>query len=345
MTQEKLYKKMELMAYGINYKTTDIIVREKYHLNNEKINIILSRAKQSGVSPFVVLSTCNRTEFYSSKDIEKDNMCFEDLVGYRIDNFNIIKGLNAIKHLFRVASGLESQVIGEDEILSQIKIAYYKSLSFGLTDKFFNILFNQVLKVARKVRRETQISSGQLSFANIVYTRIRQIFGDNVKNKKFVLIGTGEIAESILNYFSKNEINLKIISGRNYDKALNLARIYKTEVFKFDRLDSVVNDADIIIVATSAPHFLLKRENIRGQKKRIVFDLSVPRNASPDVASEKVILYNLDDLKKKSDENLYLRKKTIPKAEGIIKDEIKEFVEIWFRRKNLELVQDHHFLH
>lgn len=337
---------MNLQSYGMNYKSANVSIREKYCINDYTREQILLKFKDMSVLPFVVLSTCNRTEFYYSIETNK----VVDILGYYFNyvidsNFQKVENVHALRHLFRVACGLESQVLGENEILSQIKIAYYKSLSLGLTDKFFNILFNHVLKVARKVRKETQISSGQLSFASIVYTRIKQVLGNDMNGKRVVLIGTGEIAESTLNYFSKNMITLKIISGRNYDKALNLARIYKTEVFRFDRFDSVVNDADIIIVATSAPHFLLRKENLNNQKIRIVFDLSVPRNISPDIAGEKVILYNLDDLKKTSDQNLLLRQKAIPETEKIIEDGIKEFVEIWLNRKKSDSGQGHHFLH
>ncbi len=333
---------MVLTIYSVNFKTADIVIREKYYLCSEKIDCVLLRAKQLGILPFVVLSTCNRTEFYCSEFLK---IPLKQLVDYPTEDLMKINGIDAIRHLFRLTSGLESQIIGENEIIGQVKKAYYKTLNLGLTDKFFNLLFNYALRIGKKVRTETKISVGNVSFASIVYKKIKEILGNQISKKNFVLLGTGEIAQSVLKYFSKHNINLKIVSGRNFDKALILARMYNAEVFKFEQLEFILNNADIIIVATSAPHYLLKRENMRNNKNIIVFDLSVPRNVSPDIVNEKVILYNLDDLKKIRDENFTLRKKSIPEAEKIIEDGIREFLELWETRKKLELEQDHQSLH
>ncbi|MBI5573332.1 MAG: glutamyl-tRNA reductase [Elusimicrobia bacterium] len=330
---------MNLQIYGINYKNTDIETMEKYHLDNDAVDTILIETKNSGVSPFVIVSTCNRTEFYFS-----ENKKIQNLIRYEASkHFRKIEGFSAIRHLFRLASGLESQILGESEILSQVKDAYYRSLNFGLTDRFFNILFNRVLKVAKEVRRTTKISSGNISFASIVFNNAKRILGD-IDGKSFLLLGTGTLAETILNYFSRNKIKLKIISGKNYDKATKLAELFETEVICFDKLKSAVDSADVIITATNAPHFLLRKEDFCGRKNNcLMFDLSVPRNVSPDVKSSKIILYNLDDLKKISDKNLELREKSVSEAEKIIENEIEELAGIW--KEKSESAQDRRLWH
>lgn len=330
---------MRLQIYGINYKNTDIETREKYHLDNDTVDTILLKTRNSALSPLVIVSTCNRTEFYFSK-----NEKMGDLIRHRItEHFHKIEGFFAVRHLFRLASGLESQLLGESEILSQVKDAYYRSLNLGLTDKFFNVLFNRVLKVAKNVRRETGISSGNISFASIVFNETKRQLG-NIDGKNFLLLGTGILAGTILNYFSGNKIKLKIISGRNSGKAAKLAKLFETEVIYFDKLKSAADSADVIITATNAPHFLVGKNDFSEKKKNhLIFDLSVPRNVNPDVKSEKTILYNLDNVRKISDENLQLRKNAVSKAENIIENEMAELEKIWLTESESE--QDPHLWH
>ncbi|MFA5780314.1 MAG: glutamyl-tRNA reductase [Elusimicrobiota bacterium] len=330
---------MNLHLYGINYKNTDIETREKYHLDNDAVDTILLETKNSGVSPFVIVSTCNRTEFYFS-----ENKNAQNLIKYKTTkHFRKIEGFLAVRHLFRLASGLESQILGESEILSQVKDAYYRSLNFGLTDRFFNILFNRVLKAAKEVRKTTKVSSGNISFASIVFNNAKRLLGD-IDGKSFLLIGTGTLAETILNYFSRNKIKLKIISGKNYEKATKLAGIFETEVICFDKLKSAVDSADVIITATNAPHFVVEKNDLSENSKNcLIFDLSVPRNVNPDVKSSKIILYNLDDLKKISDKNLELREKSVIAAEKIIENEIEELAGIW--KEKSESAQDRRLWH
>lgn len=321
---------MNLQIYGINYKSADIFIREKYYLNSDKADSVLLKFRELSLSPLVIISTCNRTEFYfTGKESDKLSV-LEKNIGYAVDKyFRKTENLSAVRHLFRVAGGLESQMLGESEILSQVKNAYYKSLNIGTTDKFFNVLFNRALKVAKDIRRTTGISAGNISFAGIVFNEIKRQSGD-MDGKNFLLIGTGVLAETVLSYFSKNKIKLKIVSGKNYDKAAKLAEMFETEVICFDKLKSAIGSADVIVTATNAPHFLVGKNDFKDIKKNcFIFDLSVPRNVNPDVKSGKIILYNLDDLKKISDRNLELRKKSVIEANNIIKNEMAELAGIW----------------
>ncbi|MDO8735409.1 MAG: glutamyl-tRNA reductase [Elusimicrobiota bacterium] len=330
---------MNLQIYGINYKNTDIETREKYYLGGDNVSSVLFDFKRANILPSVIVSTCNRTEFYFSGNIKMPNLIYHKIT----EHFHKIEGFPAVRHLFRLTSGLESQILGENEILSQVKNAYYRSLNFGLTDKFFNQIFNHTLKTAKEVRRTTKISSGNISFASIVFNKTKHIL-NNIDGKNFLMLGTGTLAETILNYFSRNKIKLKIISGKNYDKATKLAELFETEVICFDKLKSAVDSADVIITATNAPHFVVKKNDLSEKRKNcLIFDLSVPRNVNPDVKSSKIILYNLDDLKKISDKNLELRKNSVSEAEKIIDGEIEKLNEIW--KRNSELEQGLHLWH
>jgi len=335
---------MNFCIYGINYKSVDIASRERYFISNDVSDGILAKFKELSVLPIVILSTCNRTEFYFSENSDNFVDVLKSSSHYMIDmKFEKKEKLAAIKHLFKVTSGLESQILGENEILSQVKNAYYKSLNLGLTNKFFNLLFNRALKVGKDVRSKTKISCGNLSFASIVFNKIKRLFG-NINNKNILLVGAGVISETILNYFSKNEIKLKIVSGKHYEKAVNLANIFNTEVIYFDKLKSAITTSDIIIVATSAPHFLINKNCIiKDGKTRIIFDLSVPRNVDPNIKDNKTILYNIDNLKEISDSNLQIRKNAVTEAEKIIEGQIEEINKIW--KRELELEQGHHHWH
>ena len=317
---------MDFYTCGINYKSVDIILREKYSLPESISDEILKKLKRMSILPIVILSTCNRTEFYFSEKSKKFVEVLKDFNYILDENFEKKGGVRAVEHLMRVASGLESQILGETEILLQVKRAYYKSLNLGLTNKIFNLIFNKTLRTAKDVRSKTKISYGNISFASIIFKKIKDLFGCAI-NKNILLLGTGSIAESVLNYFNKNEIKLKIVSGRYYEKAVQLANKLKdgVEVYHFHELPRLIMTADIIIVATSAPHFLITKENItKDERTRIIFDLAVPRNVDPDIKDENTIIYNIDDIKEISDKGFQIRKNSAVEAEKIIESQIEE---------------------
>ncbi|OGS32665.1 MAG: glutamyl-tRNA reductase [Elusimicrobia bacterium RIFOXYC2_FULL_34_12] len=307
---------MNLEIYGINYKFCDIKVREKHYIDARERYLLLDKYKYSGFIPSVIVSTCNRTEYY----FDKRNNIYENI------GFENLSGIDAIRHLFRLTSGIESQIIGEPEILSQVKQAYYNSAELGMTNGFFNKIFLNAIKLGKHVRSQTGISEGNISFASIIFNKSREFFKD-ISNKNIFILGTGEMTKKILKYFSSVRTNMQIVSGKNYDKAILLASECKVLINKFSEFKNIINTADIIITATSSPHILISEiDLIYVKRPLLIFDLSVPRNVDEGIKNGYVYLYNIDDLKKISENNLNERIKYIPVIKEIIENEINKLL-------------------
>ncbi|OGS43438.1 MAG: glutamyl-tRNA reductase [Elusimicrobia bacterium RIFOXYD2_FULL_34_15] len=308
---------MNLEIYGVNYKFCDIKTREKHCINTNEQYLLFDKLKHSGFVPSVIISTCNRTEYYFDK---KNNI-------YENNSFKNLSGIDAIRHLFRLASGIESQIIGESEILSQIKQAYYNSIKLGMTNSFFNKIFQNAIKVGKYVRNETSISDGNISFASIIFNKSKEYFKD-ISNKNIFILGTGEMAKKMLKYFSAVQANVSVVSGKNYNRAALLASEYKVLINGFNEFKDSINIADIIITATASPHILISDTDLVYIKKPLlIFDLSVPRNVEKRTNNELVHLYNVDDLRQTSEYNLSERVKYIPVVEKIIENEINKLLQ------------------
>lgn len=330
---------------GINYKKTDASVRGKFSVNAEQYAEIISLAPQYGVTQFFILSTCNRTEIYGFA--ENVNELSKLLCAHspnQLESFTDIcytkNGTKAIEHLFNVAAGLDSQILGDYEIIGQIKQAVKFSKSHSFMGAYLERLINEVLNASKEIRTNTALSGGTVSVSFAAVQFIKQQF-EIIKGKKILLLGTGKIGsntcKNIADYLPGTLVTLV---NRTADKASELAAKYNFSSGDINLLNEFVNNADVIIVATNATDAILNKENFATADKKIIIDLSVPCNVSSDVkAVSGITLVNVDELSKIKDETLKKRASEIPKVKIIIKEHINAFMEWHQMRKHVPVLK------
>jgi glutamyl-tRNA reductase len=335
----------EFYIVGINYKKTDVSVRGDFAISPEHYSSILQKASLVNVSELFVLSTCNRTEVYglvSNPDILINLLCSETVgTANTFRELAYIKcGLDAIEHLFNVAGGLDSQILGDYEIVGQIKQAAKFAKEKGFIGTFMERLVNVVLQSSKVVKSQTQLSSGtvSVSFAAVQFLR-RNVA--NPSKKKILLLGTGKIGrntcKNLVDYLNTNNITL---INRTEDKASELADELGLEVASFNELKQHLQHADIVIVATNAEQPVITKKDIAKHGKKILIDLSIPNNIDPSVNElPHITLVNVDDLSRINDETLQKRMTEVPKAKSIIAAHIEEFIEWYSMRKNVPVLK------
>jgi len=330
---------------GINYKKTDASVRGLFAVNSDHYNSILQKAPDYFLDELFVLSTCNRTEIYGVAP------CADSLVHLlcsetegSVETFKelayIKQGEEAIEHLFNVASGLDSQILGDYEIVGQIKQATKFAKQHGFVGAFLERMVNTVLQSSKAVKGQTALSGGtvSVSFAAI------QFLMDNVANvsdKKIVLLGTGKIGrntcKNLVDYLHTTNITL---INRTPDKAIELADELGLQNATFEDADKYIAEADIVIVATNAEQPVIMKADLENSNPKILIDLSIPNNIDP-LAKElaHITLVNVDDLSKINDATLQKRQAEVPKAKAIIAEHIDEFTEWYGMRKNVPVLK------
>lgn len=319
---------------GINYKKTDAVVRGNYAINPEQYAIILQHAKAKGVNELFVLSTCNRTEIYGiASDAETlvDLLCGVTLGSKSdfVERCYIRQDEEALQHIFSVGAGLDSQILGDYEIVGQMKLAVKFAKEKGMIGSFMERLFNTVLQSSKQIKNETELSGGTISVSFAAIQFIRQQLVDT-SNKKIVLLGTGKIGrntcKNLVDYLDTKNITLV---NRTAEKAHELAASMQLQSANWNELEKEINSADIIIVATNAEQPVVTTKNLQTNNKKILIDLSIPHNIDPSLAQKgKVVLANVDDLSKINDQTLQKRKDEVPKAVSIIRQHMNEFM-IW----------------
>ncbi len=323
---------MEIFLFGISHRTSPVRVREKYTLTKKKITEFLKEiSRYNLISELVVLVTCNRFEVYVvTGDLDDTIKIFIEklqVVSDDLKYFYSLENKSVVEHLFKVSCGLDSQVIGENEILGQVKDAYFLAKELGLTKKVFNKLFQKAIQVGKYARTKTEISSGNISVVSVVMKMIEKIFS-TIENKKIVVISTGKIGELLSKYLINKNVRTVFVANKNYERAIELAKKVSGKAIKFDKLSEEIKDADIIISATSSPHFVLKREDISRitKNKLIIFDLAVPRDVEPSIKNlESITLYDLDDINVIIEENYEKKLQEAHKAKLIIEEKTEEF--------------------
>lgn len=335
---------------GTSHHSTPLDVRERFALSiDQAVNLQAQIRAQKGVHECLVLNTCNRLEIYAivtgldCLSMVRSLLCetkgitellFEKYA-YRYTNFN------ALQHLLEVSSGLDSQIIGETEILGQLKQSYTLARKDACTGKVFNRLFEKSFQAAKAVRSKTNITRGQISIGNVTVNLASRIFGQ-LNQSRVLLIGSGEVGEKIAIAFKSRGVDDISVSSRTLENAQKLANSLGCATINFDSCTSHLEYFDIIICSAASPNIILNKTalrsamNQRPERPCFLIDLALPRNIDPMVESiENTYLYNLNDLSSIANENISARKNEIQKAREILK---KHAWSIWLQIRRREQI-------
>ncbi|MDO7137805.1 MULTISPECIES: glutamyl-tRNA reductase [Algibacter] len=325
-------------AIGLSYKKADADIRGHFSLSEEGKLALLNQAKENNIESLVVTSTCNRTEIYgfAQHPFQLIKLLCDNTRG-TVEEFQevayIYKNKEAISHMFRVGSGLDSQILGDFEIISQLKISAKLSRKHGLLNPFSERLINAVIQASKRIKNETEISSGatSVSFASVQY-----IFNEveDITNKNILLFGTGKIGRNTCENLVKHTKNEHItLINRTKTKAEQIAGKFNLLVKDYSNLQEEITDSDILIVATGAQRPTIDKHIIQSNKPLLILDLSIPKNVDENVLElEGVKLVHLDHLSQITDRTLEARKQHIPSAEAII-EEVKEEFNGWLETR------------
>ena len=338
----------EIVCLGLSHREAPVEIREQLALNKAQQQEAAVWFKKQTLSDcgLIILSTCNRIEFYSVLSPNQNPLSliqslFHDL---KFDCETILKclwmrqGARAVQHVFRIASGLESMVLGETEILGQLKQAYAQAQIQGLVNKTLHRLFQTAFQTGKKVRAQTDITRGSVSVGSTAVELAAQIFG-NLSQRKIVLLGAGETSEKTARALISRGVTAVIVANRTYDHAVELAAELGGKAVPFENWEEEFLDADIIISSTSAPHYVITAEKFlsflgkRKARSLFLIDLAVPRDIDPAIAQQDdVYLYNIDDLRSIADANLAERQAAIEQAEKIIEKQVNTFLN-WHQKQ------------
>jgi len=331
MNHKHISKHRSFYCIGLSYKKANAEIRGRFSLSDNAKENVLQQALSNEVEGLIVLSTCNRTEIYgfAKHPFELIKLLCDNSNG-TVEEFQhvayVYKKYDAIHHLFRVGTGLESQILGDFEIISQLKKGFILSRKYNLINCFLERLFNSVIHASKRIKNETDISSGatSVSFASVQYI-MKNV--QNISEKNILLFGTGKIGRNTCDNLLKHTNNKQItLINRTKDTAVKIAGKFNVKVKDYADLQSEIRKADILIVATGAPRPTVTKEIIFTDKDLLILDLSIPKNVSEDVKeNENVNLIHLDDLSQITDETIEHRQAQIPMAEVIIGDEEREF--------------------
>lgn len=330
---------------GINYKKSDATVRGQYAINNEQYANLISLAPQFGINEFFVLSTCNRTEIYGFTD-DAVNIC--ELLCTQtqgtLDNFinmsYVKNGKEAIQHLFEVAAGLDSQILGDYEIIGQIKQAVKFSKQNNFIGAYLERMVNGVLQSSKMIKNTTQLSGGTVSVAFAAIQYIKENCSD-IANKKILVLGTGKIGsntcKNLVDYLGTRNITL---INRTENKAIELATSLGLQSAPMSELANHISDADIIIVATNSAEPVVLASHLINNGDKLIIDLSIPYNVEAAANQlSNITLINVDELSKIKDATLQKREAEVPKAKEIIDQHIVDFLSWHAMRKNVPVLK------
>ncbi len=332
---------MEIFSTGFNYKTAPVEIREKLAITEANYQSILENLNSLvNVYEICVISTCNRVEFYGVFD-GNENLKHEILKVLSQHSgipVNILEkyvffytGREAIKHIFRVSSSLDSMVIGEPQIVCQFKESFTKAKEYKAVRHILTRLFDKALNVSKKVRTSTGISKKAVSISYAAALLAKKIFGD-LKDKSVLVVGAGEMAELAARHLSSLGVKHIFVSNRTFERAVDLADKFGGSAIRFEKILEFLPEVDIVIVSTGSSQPILKKEDIKKVVKNrrepiFIIDISVPRNVEDSVNElDGVYLYNIDDLKSIVNSNIEERKIEAQRAQLIIEDEVEKFI-------------------
>jgi glutamyl-tRNA reductase len=333
---------MKVLVAGLNHKIADVDVREKLAFTGSKLEEGLSRfSGLPEVDEAIILSTCNRVELYANvSETEKASESIKTFLSefHTINRDSLGKalyfyhGTEAVEHVFKVASSLDSMIVGEPQILGQLKAAFDLALAKKTTGILLNKLMKKAISTAKRVRTETRIAENAVSISFSAVELAKKIFTD-LSKKVCMLLGAGEMAELAAKHLISNGVREVLVANRTFERACSLAEEFHGRPVKFEDFLQEMVRADIVICSTGAPSYIVMKSQMqkvmkeRKQRQVFLIDISVPRNIDPEINDlENVYLYNVDDLQGVVDSNLFERQKEAEKAKKIIAEELETFL-------------------
>ncbi len=336
----------KLLLLGLNHRTAPVEVREKFALEKKDrhpLELLKNEVPQANEAYF--LSTCNRVEFLLVTTAPEETLSrlkglLSRETGLPREAFEphlyLLRDLEAVRHIFRVASGLDSLVLGEPQILGQVKEAYREAVEHRTTGPILNRLLHRTFSVAKRVRTETGIGSYAVSVSYAAVELAKKIFG-SLKGKVALLVGAGEMAELAAQHLLAAGVERMLVANRTLSRAIELAERFRGEAYGLEELSECLLRTDIVISSTGAPGYVITREMVKPllRKRRLrplfFIDIAVPRDVEPAVNElENVYVFDIDDLKQVVEENLDRRRREALRAERIIEEEVLKF-ERWLR--------------
>jgi glutamyl-tRNA reductase len=331
---------MHIIVFGLNHNTAPVEVREKLSVSDESLPALLHKLRADHINEAVIISTCNRTEVYfcaedpdaAINEVRAVLFDHSGIKGDRLDNYTyILSDEEAYRHLFLVASGLDSMVIGEPQILGQVKDAYRLATIYSSTGYFLDKTFHKTFNVAKRIRTETKIGYNPVSISSMAVELSKKIFGD-LDQKKILVIGAGEMCEIALRHFKKEGLSEIFIANRTYQNAQRLAEEIVGTPCPFQDIPELLTRVDMVLSSTGAEVPIINKELVnpimKKRRNRPLFfiDIAVPRDVDPEVNKiENVYLYDIDDLRDLSQKHLSDRLKESEKAHAIIEEETSVF--------------------
>ncbi len=328
---------MQLAIVGVSHKTAPVEIRERLAFSSDVLRAALTALRgRQNVREVMILSTCNRVEVVAESPDDRlirDFLCefhqiHPDSVSKHLYSF---KNADAIRHVFRVAASLDSMMIGEPQILGQVKEAYRIAADAGTVGMHLSSLMNRAFAVAKKVRNETGISQSAVSVSFAAVELARKIFGD-LTGKTVMIIGASKMGELAAKHLRRNGVSSVLVTNRTFERAVELAKVFEGAAVPFEHFPDHMDRADIVISSTGAPHFIIGRtlaeQVIHRRKNKPMFfiDIAVPRDIDPQVNElDNAFLYDIDDLQQVIDANLKERLKEASRAEEIVDSEVQAF--------------------
>jgi glutamyl-tRNA reductase len=330
---------MKIFVAGLSYKTTPVEVREKLAVSRGRLQCGGCRLKlRGGLDEVVLLSTCNRVEIYGVSPWIHGRVqaLFRELTNCDFDftpHLYVREGAEAAKHLFAVASGLDSLVLGETEITGQVKNAYEQAKAAGLVGKKMNRLFQTAFAVVKKIRTQTAIGRGATSVGSVAVELAEKVFGSDLADKTVMILGAGKMGEACVKHLAKRGAKTVLVANRSFERAEKLAAEFGGRAVRAEDSSAALTAADILVSSTGSPDLVLMRDDVakilpaRGNRPLVLVDIAVPRDVDPAAAElPNVFLYDIDDLEAVVRENTKNRAQELALCHEIVAERAAELM-------------------
>jgi glutamyl-tRNA reductase len=346
---------MNLLVVSVTFRSADVALRERLAFTNSQRDTAAADLAARYGCEAAILSTCNRVELYLAKpggELPDADLLAEFLAEVHRLNVSEIRshltpytGAESVRHLFRVAASLDSLIIGEGQIVGQVKTTFETARALGTMGPLLNALYQHAQKAAKRVRSETGIAEGHVSVSSVAVDYVRQVF-DHFGDKTILVLGAGKMGRLTLKHLSSLYPKQVLVTNRSPDKASAIASDCGGTVISWDRLDDALVQADIVLSTTGSPEPIITAKRYASIRHRragrsvVILDIAVPRDFDPAVHDgETTFVFNIDDLKGVREQTLARRRAHVDRAEAVVDEEARRFMDDWGRRKNGQLIE------